>query len=95
MQYTIKNTHLTLTVDTLGAQMVSVKNEAGEEMLWQADKSVWGYSAPMLFPWAGRMKEGKFFVDGEEFAATNHGFIRNVEHSVVLKEDNLIIFELK
>ena len=95
MQYTIKNTHLTLTVDTLGAQMVSVKNEAGEELLWQADKSVWGYSAPMLFPWVGRMKEGKFFADGQEFAAANHGFIRNVEHSVVLKEDNLIIFEFK
>ena len=62
MQYTIKNTHLTLTVDTLGAQMVSVKNEAGEELLWQADKSVWGYSAPMLFPWVGRMKEGKFLL---------------------------------
>lgn len=95
MQYTIKNTFLSLTVDSLGAQMVSVKNENGEEMLWQADKSVWGYHAPMLFPWAGRMKEGKFYVESEEFAASNHGFIRNVEHSLVLKEDNLIIFEYK
>ena len=95
MQYTIKNTFLSLTVDSLGAQMVSVKNENGEEMLWQADKSVWGYHAPMLFPWAGKMKEGRFFVEGEEFAASNHGFIRNVEHSLVLKEDNLIIFEYK
>lgn len=95
MQYTIKNTHLSLTVDSFGAQMVSVKNENGEEMLWQADKNVWGYSAPMLFPWVGRMKEGKFIVDGEEYAASNHGFIRNVEHSLVLKEDNLIIFEYK
>lgn len=95
MQYTIKNTHLSLTVDSLGAQMVSVKNENGEEMLWQADKSVWGYSAPMLFPWTGRIKEGKFIVEGEEFTAANHGIIRNVEHSLVLKEDNLIIFEYK
>ena len=85
MQYTIKNTHLSLTVDSLGAQMTSIKNEAGEEMLWQADKSVWGYHAPMLFPWVGKMKEGKFFVEGEEFAAANHGFIRNVEHTLVLK----------
>lgn len=93
MLYTIKNTHLSLTVDSLGAQMISLKNEKGEELLWQADKNVWGYHAPMLFPWVGRLKEGRFFADGEEFSGGNHGFIRNVEHSLVLKEDNMIIFE--
>ena len=93
MLYTIKNTHLTLTVDSLGAQMVSVKNEQGEELLWQADKSVWGYSAPVLFPWVGKMKEGRFIVDGREYTAANHGIVRNAEHTLVLKEDNLIIFE--
>ncbi len=95
MQYTIKNTYLSLTVDTAGAQMVSLKNENGEEMLWQADKSVWGYTAPMLFPWAGRIKEAKYYADGEEYPGANHGFIRNVEHELVLKEDNMIIFEYK
>lgn len=95
MQYTIKNTHLSLTVDTHGAQMVSVKNENGEELLWQADKNIWGYSAPVLFPYAGRMKEGKFIVEGVEYPAPSHGFIRTVEHTLVLKEDNLIIFEYK
>lgn len=95
MQYTIKNTFLTLTVDSLGAQMVSVKNVKGEEMLWHGDKSIWGYCAPVLFPWVGRLKDGKFTVEGEDYSAGNHGFIRNVEHSLVLKEDNLIIFEYK
>ncbi len=95
MLYTIKNTFLTVTIDSLGAQMVSVKNDKGEETLWQADKSVWGYSAPVLFPWVGRLKDGHFTVEGEEFSAGNHGFIRNVEHTLVLKEDNLIIFEYK
>lgn len=95
MKYTIKNTFLSLTVDTMGAQMVSLKNEKDEEMLWQADKSVWGYTAPILFPYAGRKKEGKFIVEGKEYPAPSHGFIRNVEHSLVLKEDNMIIFEYK
>lgn len=95
MQYTIKNTFLTLTVDSLGAQMISLKNSNNEEMLWQADKSIWGYSAPVLFPWVGRLKDGKFIIDGEEYPAGNHGFIRNVEHTLVLKEDNIVIFEYK
>ena len=39
MQATIHNEFLTLTVDTHGAEAVSLKNAAGEEMLWQDRKS--------------------------------------------------------
>ena len=38
MQATIHNEFLTLTVDTHGAEAVSLKNAAGEELLWQADQ---------------------------------------------------------
>ena len=41
MQATIHNEFLTLTVDTHGAEAVSLKNAAGQEMLWQADPAVW------------------------------------------------------
>ena len=34
MQATIHNEFLTLTVDTHGAEAVSLKNAAGQEMLW-------------------------------------------------------------
>ena len=50
MQATIHNEFLTLTVDTHGAEAVSVRNAAGEEMLWQADKSVWGGTRPSCSP---------------------------------------------
>ena len=36
MQATIHNEFLTLTVDTHGAEAVSLKNAAGEELLWTA-----------------------------------------------------------
>ena len=41
MQATIHNEFLTLTVDTHGAEAVSLKNAAGQEMLWQAAPAVW------------------------------------------------------
>lgn len=94
MQYTIKNTYLSLTVDTLGAQAVSVKNNQGDELLWQGDKAVWAEHAPILFPYAGRIKGGKFTVDGKFYTAPVHGFARSFEHNMILKEDNLITFEL-
>ena len=45
MQATIHNEFLTLTVDTHGAEAVSLKNAAGEEMLWQADPAGQMYTA--------------------------------------------------
>ena len=47
MQATIHNEFLTLTVDTHGAEAVSLKNAAGEELLWQADPAVWKRHAPI------------------------------------------------
>ena len=49
MQATIQNEFLSLTVDTHGAEAVSLKNAAGEELLWQADPAVWKRHAPILF----------------------------------------------
>ena len=58
MQATIHNEFLTLTVDTHGAEAVSLKNAAGQEMLWQADPAVWKRHAPILFTWTGKLKDG-------------------------------------
>ncbi|MEG2193117.1 MAG: aldose 1-epimerase family protein [Oscillospiraceae bacterium] len=93
MQYTIKNTFLSMTIDTLGAQMISVKNNLGNELLWQGDNQLWADHAPILFPYAGRIKDGKFSVDGTCYPAPVHGFIRNVEHTLTLQENNMLTFE--
>ena len=55
MQATIQNEFLSLTVDTHGAEAVSLKNAAGEELLWQADPAVWKRHAPILFPYTGKL----------------------------------------
>ena len=43
MRYTIENEYIRLTVDTFGAQIVSVLRKCdGVEHMWQADPTVWG-----------------------------------------------------
>ena len=60
MQYTIENEYLRLTVDTHGAEAVSVVNKAtGAEMLWCGDPAVWGRHAPILFPYTGKLTSAK------------------------------------
>ena len=90
MQATIHNEYLTLTVDTHGAEAVSLKNAAGEELLWQADPAVWERHAPILFPWTGKLKDGSFTHGGKTYKGGQHGFARDVEHTLLEAEGDTI-----
>ncbi len=95
MQATIHNEFLTLTVDTLGAEAVSLKNAAGEELLWQADPAVWKRHAPILFPWTGKLPGGTFTHDGKTYKGGQHGFARDLEHTLLRAEGDTIELELR
>lgn len=95
MTASIHNDDLTLTVDTFGAEPVSLLNKAGEEMLWQADPSVWKRHAPILFPWTGKLPGGSFLHNGREYKGGQHGFARDLEHSLVRAEGSEMVLELK
>lgn len=96
MQYTIENEYLRLTVDTHGAEAVSVVNKAtGAEMLWCGDPAVWGRHAPILFPYTGKLTGGKMIAKGKEYAGGQHGFARDVEHTLLKAEGDTIQLELR
>ena len=94
MEYTISNGTLTLTVSTYGAEAVSLKNAAGQEMLWQADPAIWPRHAPILFPWTGKLTGGSFFWKGREYAGGQHGFARDLEHRLISRASRSITLEL-
>ena len=95
MEYTIENEYLKLTVTTWGAQVKSVVRKCDNvEHIWQADKAVWGYHAPILFPHAGKVVGGKIIAKGKEFEATQHGFARLMEHDFVEMSKDTIVLEL-
>ena len=96
MQFTIENEYLRLTVDTHGAEAVSVVNKAtGAEMLWCGDPAVWGRHAPILFPYTGKLTGGKMIAKGKEYAGGQHGFARDVEHTLVGKTETSLTLVLQ
>ena len=96
MEYTIENEYLKLTVTTWGAQVKSVVRKCdGVEHIWQADKSVWGYHAPILFPHAGKVVNGTITAKGKDYPSGQHGFARLMEHTFVEQTDNSIVMELR
>ncbi len=95
MEYSIENEYLKLTVTTWGAQVKSVVRKCdGVEHIWQADPTVWGYHAPILFPHAGKLVDGVFEAKGKTYASGQHGFARLSEHSFVEQTEDTIVLEL-
>lgn len=83
MEYTIENDFLRVRIQSKGAELCSVvKKETGEEMLWQADPAVWNRHAPILFPYCGRLRDGKFTHKGVAYEGGQHGFARDMEHTL-------------
>lgn len=96
MEYTIENEYLKVTVTSWGAQVKSVLRKSdGVEHMWNADKSVWGYHAPILFPYAGRLAEGILSARGQTSAnAPQHGFARTCTHSFIRQTANSVTLAL-
>ena len=94
-EFTIENEYLKLTVTTWGAQVKSVIRKCdGVEHIWQADKAVWGYHAPILFPHAGKVVDGKIEAKGKNYESGQHGIARLMEHDFVDQTADTIVLEL-
>ncbi len=85
----ISNKYITLKVDTLGAQIMSLVS-SDYEYMWQRDSKYWGKTAPNLFPFIGRLYDGKYKYRGKEYEMGSHGFIKLYDFYIVdLKADSI------
>ncbi len=91
---TVKNEFYTLTVSTLGAELISLKSADGEEYIWQGADGFWQDHAPLLFPVCGRLKDQKYTSGGTEYLMDAHGFLKNSEFAVATKEGGQITMSL-
>ena len=72
----IRGTGLSATVKADGAELCSLRDAAGRELLWQA-LPAWPRHAPVLFPIVGRLKDDRLRHRGQEYRLTQHGFARD------------------
>ena len=96
MDFTIENEYLKVTVTTQGAQLKSVVRKSdGVEHIWQADPAVWGYHAPILFPYAGKLVNAEMVAKGKTYTGCKpHGFARTTEHKPVFCGEQTVVLEL-
>jgi len=75
-RHTIANGYLSATVRSNGAELCSLQDATGQEMLWQAGPE-WPRHAPVLFPIVGELRDQTLRVDGHDYRIGRHGFARD------------------
>ena len=94
--HVLENETLRVSVADEGAELVSVIDKrSGAERLWQADPAVWNRHAPILFPFVGKVVDGKYRLRGREYhMPTQHGFARDRVFACVQAVDDSVVHEL-
>lgn len=93
MLITIQNAYLCLTVDTQGAQMMSLRSN-GIEYLWQGDPQYWPDRAPTLFPFIGRLTDNSYRFQGKRYPMGIHGFAATSDFSPVEQSSDKLVLSL-
>jgi len=78
MKHTLQADRISATIKAEGAELCSLKDGEGLELLWQAGPA-WPRHAPNLFPIVGRLKNDQLRDRGKTFPMTQHGFARDCE----------------
>lgn len=94
--HTVSDNEFEISIANVGAELSSIKSiKTGKEYIWQADASIWGSHAPVLFPIIGCLKDDFYFFNGKKYTISKHGFIRNNKDlKVIEKTKNSIEFQL-
>jgi galactose mutarotase-like enzyme len=74
--HTLRGDGIAATVLAQGAELSSLRNAEGTELLWQAHPQ-WPRHAPILFPIVGRLKNDTLRHNGKAYPMTQHGFARD------------------
>jgi galactose mutarotase-like enzyme len=95
MQVSINSEILKAVIDSLGAELHSIKDYNETEYLWQANPKIWKRYSPVLFPFICNTKSKKYTYNGESYSLANHGFARDSEFELVFAKENTAEFLLK
>ena len=90
----ISNGSLTASIDTMGAQLMSLQ-KGESEYLWQGDANWWPRRAPILFPIVGVLKNSKAESAEGTVTLARHGLARLNEFKVVEQSASSVTLQLK
>ena len=96
MNFTVSNSILSLSINSKGAELNSLKNLAtNREYMWDGNPAFWGKHSPVLFPIVGSLKNDSYHYNNKNYYLSRHGFARDFEFELIKSTSNSITFSLK
>lgn len=95
MNTTIENTILSATINAKGAELISLKDNNGKELIWQGNPAFWGKHSPVLFPIVGTLKNDTYIYNGKSYNLSRHGFARDINFKLITQQRNKVVFSLQ
>ena len=95
MKIILSNSELTATINSFGAELISLKNKSNREFIWEGNPDFWGKHSPILFPIVGSLKNDSYCYNTTTYHLPRHGFAREMEFDLIEKTENTAVFSLK
>ena len=92
---TLRSDALTASIHPLGAELWSLKDADGRELMTDADPAFWAGHTPLLFPIVGALAGDAYWLGERYFAMPRHGFARRSKFALVEAEAGRALFRLE
>jgi galactose mutarotase-like enzyme len=92
---TLSSGALTAQINPLGAQLSTLRDSSGHDLLWDGNPAFWNGRAPVLFPIVGSLAQGVYRLAGKSYALPRHGFARNKPFDVLTASSTQAVLRLK
>ncbi|WP_293881650.1 aldose 1-epimerase family protein [Sphingomonas sp.] len=90
----IVSNFLTAEIAPHGAELRSLVDSEGRQLMTDADPAYWTGHAPVLFPIVGRVNNDRYRQDGVEYEIPKHGFARRSHFEIVESHPASVLFRL-
>lgn len=85
---------LTARINPLGAELSSLQDGSGRELMTDGDPAFWAGRAPLLFPIVGRLAGDRYRIGDAEYSLPQHGFARRRDFALIEQADDRAVFRL-
>ncbi|MEP6549298.1 MAG: aldose 1-epimerase family protein [Gammaproteobacteria bacterium] len=86
---------LSAEVNPQGAQLSTLRDREGRDLLWDGDPRVWAGRAPLLFPIVGALAGGAYRLDSKIYHLSRHGFARDKRFNIIDSSPSAATFQLR
>lgn len=92
MLITLNNQTVSAAIDSMGAQLISLKDASGKEYIWQRDPKFWARCSPLLFPAIGNSRDGKTVIEDTVYEMPKHGFCKETDFEIRDQKESSVTF---